>query len=200
MPSARQHSPAAERNAQPILDVLARLLAPEAGVLEIASGTGQHAAFLGAAMPGWQWQPSDADVDALASIDAWCADVPNVRPAIALDVMAAPWPAQGPFDAVFCANMLHISPWASCAALMRGAAQVLKPAGLLLTYGPYLRDDVPTAPGNLAFDASLRARDPAWGIRRVEDVALQAEAVGLRLRETTAMPANNLVLAFARPG
>ena len=201
MPSQRPSSPAAERNAQPILDVLRRLLPAEARVLEIASGTGQHAAFFGAAMPGWQWQPSDGDAASMDSMAAWRADAPNVLPPVVIDVMASDWPVGAlPFDAVFCANMLHISPWATCAALMRGAARVLKPTGLLVTYGPYLEDDVPTAPGNLAFDASLRERNPAWGIRRIEDVVQQARAAGLRLVERTPMPANNLTLAFARSG
>jgi SAM-dependent methyltransferase len=198
MPSPRQHSPAADRNAQPILAALRRLLPAEARVLEIASGTGQHAAFLAAAMPGWRWQPSDGDAEALASIDAWRAGLPNVQPPIVLDVMAPAWPVDGPFDAVFCANMLHISPWATCAALMRGAADVLAPTGLLLTYGPYLEDGVETAPGNIAFDASLRQRNPAWGIRRIEDVALQAKAVGYYIQQRIPMPANNLTIAFAR--
>ncbi|MEJ8855259.1 DUF938 domain-containing protein [Variovorax robiniae] len=199
MSSQRLSSPAAERNGQPILDVLRRLLPAEARVLEIASGTGQHAAFFAAAMPGWQWQPSDGDATSLDSIDAWRTDAANVLPPVALDVMAADWPVQGPFDAVFCANMLHISPWATCAALMQGAARLLKPDGLLVTYGPYLQDGVVTAPGNIAFDASLRDRNPAWGIRRVEDVAREAEAAGFLLNEKVAMPANNLVLAFVRP-
>ncbi|MEJ8845958.1 DUF938 domain-containing protein [Variovorax rhizosphaerae] len=200
MPHQRLSSPAAERNAQPILDVLRRLLPAEARVLEIASGTGQHAAFFAAAMPGWQWQPSDGDAQSLDSIDAWRAGAANVEPPVLLDVMAGDWPVRGPFDAVFCANMLHISPWATCAALMRGAAQVLKTGGLLVTYGPYLQDGVETAPGNVAFDSSLRARNPAWGIRRIEDVALEARAVGFQLLQTTPMPANNLTLAFGRPG
>ncbi|MEJ8824188.1 DUF938 domain-containing protein [Variovorax humicola] len=200
MPSQRQHSPAAERNSQPILEVLQRLLPTEARVLEIASGTGQHAAFFAAAMPGWQWQPSDGDASSLGSIDAWRADAANVLPPVQIDVMANDWPVRGPFDAVFCANMLHISPWPTCAALMRGAASVLAPKGLLVTYGPYLQDDVATAPGNIAFDASLRARDPAWGLRRLEDVAQEAKAAGYSLQQTIPMPANNLTVAFARSG
>jgi hypothetical protein len=200
MTDLRQHSPAAARNRQPILDVLRRLLPAEARVLEIASGTGEHAAWFGAAMPDWTWQPTDADAAALPSIDAWRAgDGPaNVLPARELDVMAASWPVAGGFDAVFCANMLHIAPWPACAALMRGAASRLAPAGRLVTYGPYLQQGVATAPGNLAFDASLRARNPAWGIRQLEEVEREAIGAGLRRVETVAMPANNLVLVFAR--
>ncbi|MDB5731560.1 MAG: hypothetical protein JWQ03_1455, partial [Variovorax sp.] len=136
----------------------------------------------------------------LPSIDAWCAHagVANALPAIALDVLAAPWPVAGRFEAIFCANMLHIAPWTTCAALMAGAAAHLSARGLLVTYGPYLQDGVATAPGNLAFDASLRRRDPAWGLRRVEDVAREAGRAGLRLAQTVPMPANNLVLVFAR--
>jgi len=200
MPSPRPSSPAAERNAPPILDVLQRLLPASAQVLEIASGTGQHGAFFARAMPGWEWQPSDGDAQSLGSIEAWRTDAANVLPPVVLDVMTGDWPVQGPFDAVFCANMLHISPWATCAALMRGAARVLKPGGLLVTYGPYLQDDVETAPGNVAFDASLRSRNPAWGIRRVEDVTQEARAAGFELLQVTPMPANNLTLAFGRAG
>ncbi|RZI77262.1 MAG: DUF938 domain-containing protein [Variovorax sp.] len=195
----RSRSPAADRNREPILAVLRRLLPAQASVLEIASGTGQHAAHFGAAMPGWRWQPTDGDPDALSDVDAWCAGLPNVSPALALDVQALPWPVAQPCDAVFCANMLHIAPWSTCAALMQGAASVLAPPGLLVTYGPYLQDGVATSPGNLAFDVSLRQRNADWGIRRVEDVAMEADRVGLQLQETVAMPANNLMLVFARP-
>lgn len=199
MPTTPQlRSLAADRNREPILRVLQRLLPAAAAVLEIASGTGQHAAYFAGAMPGWRWQPTDGDAAALPSMDAWCHDVDNAFPALRLDVLAHPWPSSGPFDAVFCANMLHISPWPTCAALMRGAATVLAPSGLLVTYGPYLQDGVETAPGNLAFDANLRARNPQWGIRRTDDVARQAARAGLALHETVSMPANNLMLVFAR--
>ena len=195
----RQHSPAAERNRDPILAELRRLL-PERGVaLEIASGTGQHAAHFAAGLPGWTWQPSDPEPRALASIAAWCAGSVNVRAPIALDVMGAEWPgAPQPADAVFCANMLHIAPWPTCAALMRGAARHLAPKGLLLLYGPYLVDGEPVAPGNAAFDADLRARNPSWGLRRLADVLAQAGAVGLHLHEWVQMPANNLLLVLER--
>lgn len=201
-PDARLHSPAAERNGPPILAVLQRLLPPRGTLLEIASGTGQHAAHLSGGLPGWQWQPTDADDASLASIRAWCGGLPRVRPPLRLDVTALPWPDElpRPVDAVFCANMIHIAPWACTGALMRGAADRLAPHGLLLTYGPYLEDDVPTAPGNLAFDADLRARDPRWGVRRLADVAAEAAAAGLALRERVPMPANNLLLAWGRAG
>jgi SAM-dependent methyltransferase len=199
------HSPAADRNKQPILDVLRGLLPAHGTALEIASGTGQHVAWFAAALDGWTWQPTDADESALPAIAAWTsqAGLANVRPPLLLDVMAAPWPAQGPpfaepFDAIYCANMFHISPWATCAALMQGCARHLAPDGVLVTYGPYLEDGVPTAPGNLSFDRSLRERNPAWGIRTLEDVSREAKRAGLALRERHAMPANNLLLVFRR--
>ncbi|HEY2189346.1 MAG TPA: DUF938 domain-containing protein [Caldimonas sp.] len=197
--TARRSSPAAERNRGPILAALQRLLPPRGVALEIASGSGQHAAHFAAALPGWQWQPSDADPDALASIDSWSAGVDNVRPALMLDVLSPAWHgAPTLVDAIFCANMLHISPWPTCSALVQGAARHLAPAGVLLLYGPYLDDDVPAAASNLAFDADLRARNPAWGLRRLVDVTREADAAGLQVREREAMPANNLLLVLAR--
>jgi len=196
---ARRHSPAAERNRGPILAELQRLLPTQGLALEIASGTGQHAAHFAAALAGWRWQPTDGDARSPASIAAWCEGLANVLPPLHLDVLAEPWPGvPTPVDAIFCANLLHISPWATTPALMRGAARHLSAEGLLLLYGPYLVDGVDTAPSNLAFDADLRARDAAWGLRRLADVVLQAGNAGLQLRERVAMPANNLLLAFAR--
>ena len=197
--SAIRHSPAAERNQGPILAALERLLPRRGAVLEIASGTGQHAAHFAAAVPGWDWHPSDVEPGALASIDARCAGLANVRPALLLDVLRPSWPDVPPaVDAIFCANLLHISPWATCAALMRGAARHLAAHGVLVLYGPYVVDGEPTAPSNVAFDADLRARDASWGLRRLADVAAEAEASGLMLRERIAMPANNLLLAWTR--
>ena len=200
-----QYSPAAERNRAPILEMLRQILPDNGHALEIASGTGQHVAHFASNMPGWVWQPSDAQAEGFDSIGAWCAQasVVNVRGPLLLDVMAPKWPtgsAEFPdkFDAIFCANMLHIAPWATCAALMAGSAKYLSPEGALITYGPYLALDVPTSPGNLAFDESLRQRDPAWGIRALEDVVHQAALAGLRLRDRVEMPANNLLLVFRR--
>ena len=157
--NAAQHSAAAERNRSPILEVLRQILPDNGQALEIASGTGQHVAHFALQMPGWVWQPSDAQVAGFESIGAWCAQasVVNVRGPVLLDVMAPKWPtdsAEFPdkFDAIFCANMLHIAPWATCAALMAGASKYLSPHGALITYGPYLECDVPTSPGNVAFD------------------------------------------------
>ncbi|MES2975511.1 MAG: DUF938 domain-containing protein [Pseudomonadota bacterium] len=200
-------SPAADRNKQPILDVLLTILPASGTALEIASGTGQHAAWFAAAMPGWDWQPTDADPGALPAIVSWTVQrgLRNVLPPRMLDVLSPQWPGSGPaftepFDAIYCANMLHIAPWDTCAALMRGSARHLAQGGVLVTYGPYLEDDVPTASGNIAFDASLRERNPAWGIRRIEDVTAEARHAGLYLRERHGMPANNLLLVFARDG
>jgi len=196
---AQRHSAAAERNRAPILAVLERLLPKHGIALEIASGSGQHAAHFAAALPGWQWQPSDGDASSLASIDAWCAGLANVRPALALDVMREPWSGVAErVDLIFCANLLHISPWPTCAALMRGAARHLAPDGLLVVYGPFIVDGVETAPSNVAFDADLRARNPAWGLRRLDDVANEAEAAGLGLREHEPMPANNRMVVLAK--
>ena len=203
-------SPAAERNKVPILAVLQTVLPAQGRALEIASGTGQHVAWFAAHLSGWRWQPSDATPQSLPTIAArtQAAGLRNVLPPCRLDVLAEPWfPADTPafdvtvdatFDAIYCANMLHIAPWATCDALMRLAARHLSPTGQLITYGPYLEDEVPTAPGNLAFDVSLRAQDPAWGIRRREDVAQVAERAGLRLAQRHAMPANNLLLVWQR--
>lgn len=198
-------SPAAERNKQPILDALRRLL-PERGLaLEIAAGTGQHSAWLAAGLPGWLWQPTDLDPSALPAIAAWVAqaDIDNVRPALLLNVLEPHWPTgrepfTEPFDAVFCANMLHIAPWAACTALMQGAARHLAPSGVLVTYGPYLEDSVRTSVGNQSFDTSLRAANPAWGLRRIEDVAEEAQQAGLALQQRVPMPANNLLLVWGR--
>ena len=197
---ARRHSPAAERNREPILAVLRRWLPVRGRALEIAAGTGQHAVHFAAGLPLWQWQPTDPSTNALASIAVWRdeAALPNLLAPIALDVLADDWPTGGAFDAVFCANMIHISPWATCGALMRGAARHLGTSGLLILYGPFLVADVETAPGNLAFDADLRARNPAWGLRHLDDVVAEAAAAGLALHERVAMPANNQMLRIAR--
>jgi SAM-dependent methyltransferase len=198
----RRHSAAAERNGPPILAELQRLLPVQGLMLEIASGTGQHAAHFSAGLPGWHWQPTDFDTASLPSIRAWCAGLARVRPPLRLDVRSEPWPPELPtaVDAIFCANMIHIAPWDCAVALMQGAARQLAPHGLLITYGPYLEDGVQTAPGNVAFDADLRARDPAWGLRRVAALAEEARAVGLTLRERVAMPSNNLMLVWSRGG
>ena len=198
---APDFSPAADRNKQPILAVLRDVLPDAGSALEIASGTGQHVAWFAAGLPRWTWQPTDVQPAALDSIAARVAQhgLLNVRLPLQLDVMAARWlPDDARFDAIVCANMLHIAPWATCAALMQGSARHLAAGGALITYGPYLEDGVPTSEGNLAFDQSLRAQDAAWGLRRREDVEREAAKVGLQLAARHAMPANNLLLAWAR--
>ncbi len=193
------HSPAADRNKQPILDALLTLLPPSGTALEIASGSGQHAAHFAAALPRWHWLASDPRPEALSSIRALRPEGPEPLP---LDVLQEPWPLPPglpPLDAIFCANMLHVSPWpACCAALMQGAARHLRPDGLLLIYGPFVVPGLATAASNLAFDADLCARDPAWGLRNLEAVQQQADEAGLGLREYRSLPANNLLLIFNR--
>ncbi len=193
----RRHSPAAERNGAAIAAELQRLLPQRGLLLEIASGTGQHAAHCSAALPGWDWLPSDFDAASLPSIGAWCNGLQRVHAPLRLDVRQPDWPGvPAQVDAVFCANMIHIAPWACCLGLMLGAARHLSAQGLLITYGPYLEDGMQTSPGNLAFDADLRAENPAWGLRRREDVAHEAAQAGLALRERVGMPANNLLLVW----
>ena len=198
--TAPLHSPAAERNKQPILDRLLCLLPARGRALEIASGTGQHIAHFAAAMPGWDWLASDPDPQALASIRAcWPGGAAPLR----LDLLdAADWPLplshRQQLGAIFTANMLHISPWATCAALMQGAARQLLPGGRLIVYGPFVVPGQPTVDSNTAFDADLRRRNPAWGLRSLADVAAQAASAGLSLDERITMPANNLLLLFTK--
>lgn len=199
------YSSAAERNAAPILAALRQHLPARGHALEIASGSGQHGAHFAAALPDWCWQPSDWQDDAFASITQWAAQTgaAHVQPPVLLDVRKAPWPVQGPafgrdFDLVFCANMLHIAPWACCAGLMQGAARHLRPGGLLVVYGPFVEPDTPTAPSNQSFDADLRQRNPEWGLRTLDAVCQQASDAGLALQARQQMPANNLLLVFGR--
>ena len=196
---ARRSAPAVLRNREPISDVLADWLPRIGLVLEIASGSGEHALHFAERFPTLEWQPSDVHPDALASIAAWraAAGLTNVRAPIALDSAAPDWPI-GHADAVLSINMVHISPWASALGLIGGAARVLPAGAPLILYGPWLTDDVPTAPSNLAFDADLKRRDPRWGLRRVEDFAAASAAEGTELVETRPMPANNLMLLLMR--
>jgi len=196
--AGKRHAPATERNRDAILAVLRDELPSSGLVLEVASGSGQHVVHFAAALPALDWQPSDPDPAALVSIESWRqeAGLPNVRPPLRLDA-SADWPVERA-DAIMCVNMVHISPWEATLGLMKGAGAVLPPGGLLYLYGPYLRENVETAPSNLAFDASLKARDPQWGLRRVEDVIAAAEGEGLVLRRLLEMPANNLSLIFRR--
>lgn len=199
-PDSARTSPATARNRQPILETLRPRLPDGARVLEVASGAGEHAVFLAGALPGVRWQPTDRDADALASIAAWrgAAGLANLAAPVRLDAAdPASWP-EGPLEAVVCINMVHISPWAATEGLVAGAARVLTPGGRLFLYGPYLEADVETAPSNLAFDESLRSRDPAWGLRDLEAVTALAAANGLRFAERIGMPANNLIVVFEK--
>lgn len=193
MSDPRRYAPAAARNRDAILAVLRGVLPGQGTVLEVASGSGEHAIHFAAALPGLVFRPSDPDADARASIDAWAAGAPNIRPAIALDA-AADWPALQA-DVVLCINMIHIAPWAACEGLVRGAAAL---GAMLALYGPFMRGGRHTAPSNAEFDASLRARDPAWGVRDLGAVAALAAAHGFGPPEVMEMPANNLTVVFRR--
>lgn len=197
-PDAARTSPAATRNLAPILEVLRAHLPASGAVLEIASGTGQHAAAIAAALPGVDWTPSDPSGEARASVEAWRdGGPPNLHSCLPIDVLdEATWPDET-FKAVFCANMIHIAPPEATDGLMRLAARVLnRPGGLLALYGPFLEADVDTAPSNLAFDDSLKARDASWGLRDRDAVIAAARDHGLAYTLRKAMPANNLMLLF----
>ncbi len=199
-PADRRESPAAARNSEPILAVLQAHLPARGRVLEVASGTGQHAVAFAAALPGLDWTPSDPSAEARYSIAAWAAETaaPNLKPALALDVLdPAGWP-DGPFQALVCINMVHISPWAATEGLMTLAGRTLAPGGLLVLYGPFREADVPLAPSNAAFDDSLKSRDPEWGLRDRDAVVAAAKARGLALTRRVEMPANNIMLLFRR--
>ncbi len=201
LPANARTSPSTARNRQPILDVLRPRLPERGRVLEVASGAGEHAVFLSTALPGLVWRPSDPDPEALVSIAAWRnqTGLPNLEAPIRLDAAdLQTWPT-GPFEAVVCINMIHISPWASTLGLMAGAGRVLASRGRLFLYSPYVEADVDTAPSNLAFDESLKSRNPAWGLRDLAQVKAAAAAEGLAFIERIAMPANNLLVAFEKP-
>ncbi len=199
---ARRFAPAVERNRQPILDVLSRVLPDRGLVLEVASGSGEHALWFAKALHPLVWQPSDPDPACRRSIAGHAAPAASagnatIEAPLDLDAGAADWPIERA-DALVCINMIHISPWRATAGLIAGAARILPPGGVLYLYGPYLRGGHPTAPSNVAFDASLRARNPDWGLRAVEAVAAAAARHGLVLGEVVDMPANNLSLVFTR--
>jgi hypothetical protein len=191
-------SPAAERNKDPILAVLETILPSRGSVLEIASGTGQHVCFFAAALPDIRWQPTEPDA---ASREAMAlrvrdAGLANLAEPLPLDVIAPHWAVDARYDAILCINMIHISPWAATHALMGGAARHLLPLGQLILYGPYLENGT-AAPSNLDFDASLKRRNPEWGLRELEDVTRVAATHGLHRRQVVRMPANNLTVVFA---
>lgn len=197
--SMRLNSPSASRNADVIQKVLVEELGDSGLVVEIASGTGQHAAQFCRAMPGVHWQASDRDAEALTSISVWRSEsgLDNFLAPVVLDVCAPTWPVDSA-HAIFCANMIHISPWKTTLGLFAGAARLLSADCPVILYGPYLEDTVETAPGNLSFERWLVERDSSWGIRRLEDVRDVADKEGFDLRKRIEMPANNLSLVFRK--
>lgn len=197
----RRSAPAALRNREHIAEVLRQWLPDSGLVLEVASGTGEHAVYFAEHFPQLQWQPSDVHSDALASIAAWRAEsgLANVREPLIIDAARDDWPIESA-DALLNINMVHISPWDAALGLLAGAALLLPEGGPLILYGPWLKNDIPTAPSNDAFDADLKRRDPQWGLRWVEDFAAAAALRGFRLVETRAMPANNLMLLLRSSG
>jgi SAM-dependent methyltransferase len=198
-PSGGLHAAATDRNREPILDVLRRVLPPAGLVLEIASGTGQHVAFFARALPALRWQPSDPSPAHRESIRAWAAasGADNIADPLVLDVEISPWPITAA-DAILNINMIHIAPWSAAEALFRGAARLLPPSGVLFLYGPFKRDGQHTAESNQRFDERLRGEDPRWGVRDLSDVEALASTTGFHPAEVVPMPANNLSLVFRR--
>ena len=195
----KRFAPATGRNREPILAVLRDVLQLPCLVLEIASGTGQHAVYFSGALPGVTWQPSDPDAGSLASIEAWRAETgrENMLPPIMIDVTREEWGASRA-DAIVCINMIHISPWTACEGLMKGAARLLETGAPLFLYGPFRFDGVFTAPSNEAFDTILRSQDPAWGVRDLTDVTVLARLHGFEREAVVEMPANNHSIVFRR--
>jgi SAM-dependent methyltransferase len=193
----KRHAPATARNREPIAAVLEAELPARGLVLEIASGSGGHCAFFAERFTALRWQPSDPEEAAQASIADWREGLPNVLPPLELDAAADLWPIAAA-DAILCVNMVHISPWEATLGLMAGAGRLLAPGAPFILYGPYRQRDVPTAELNEAFDVSLKARDPRWGLRHVEEVSAVGAAQGLALQRIVPMPANNLSLVFRR--
>jgi hypothetical protein len=199
MTDSRLSAPHVARNAEPIADVLREVLPRRGLVVEVASGTGEHVLYFARNFPLLDWQPSDPDSGALASIEAWrvAAGSANLLPPVALDARAPDWPIVAA-DALLCINMVHISPWAATVGLMRGAGRLLASGAPLYLYGAYRQAGVATASSNEAFDLSLRTRDPEWGLRDLEDVVAEAKKNGLDLDRVVSMPANNLSVVFRR--
>ncbi len=200
----RLSSPAARRNRDPILEVLRRVLPAEGTVLEVAGGSGEHAVWFAARLTGLVFQPSDPEPVNRASIAAWSAHarLGNVRAPLALDVTGEDWGVPPEIAhrlvAILCLNMVHIAPWQATLGLLRGAGRLLQAGGVLYLYGPYKREGRHTAPSNAAFDESLRARDPAWGVRDLEALVAAGERQGFALAEVIGMPANNLSVILRR--
>jgi hypothetical protein len=201
MSEDRQYAPATLRNRDFILDVLRDVLPATGVILEVASGSGEHIVHFAKNLPSLVFQPSDRDADARLSVAAWAKDagVTNVRAPIELDASSPVWPIPSA-DGIICINMIHISPWQATLGLIKGAAAILRPASPLYLYGPYKREGFETAPSNQAFDQSLRARNPDWGLRDLEAVSAIAGSVGFSAPDITEMPANNLSVVFRRLG
>ena len=195
----KRFAPAAERNRQPILEVLSQVLPDSGTVLEVASGTGQHATYFAQYLPTLRWQPSDPSPDARDSISAWVAnaDQDNLAPPLSLDVTVQPWPIERA-DAVLCINMLHIAPWDAAIALFEGASGLLEAGHPLVTYGPYRMHGRHTAPSNETFDQSLRSRNPSWGVRDLDELSELGTRTGFGLDKRFDMPANNMTLVWVR--
>jgi SAM-dependent methyltransferase len=201
MAEVKLHAPATARNREPILAVLSRTLPQSGLVLEISSGTGEHAAFFAAALPHLDWQPTDLDARSIASIAAHRdeAGLANLRPPLTLDAASPEWPVTRA-DAIVCINMIHIAPWAACLGLMAGAARTLRAGGMLYLYGPFKEKGVHITDSNHRFDLDLRMRNPDWGVRNLDDVISLAADHGLRHVETAVMPANNRSVVFSKDG
>ena len=201
----RKFAPATQRNREPILELLLQILPQHGTILEIASGTGEHATFFSYHLAPRQWLPSDPNPELRASISAWTEFFPceAMQPPLDLDASSPIWPVekeiipQPPISAIVNINMIHISPWSACLGLMAGAGRILPPGGILYLYGPYKQNGEHTAPSNADFDESLQAQNPAWGVRNLEDVVKSAEAQNLTLIKVHPMPANNFSLVFA---
>lgn len=211
----RKYAPATERNREPILEVLKQVLPPNGTVLEVASGTGEHAVFFAPRLSTRQWLPSDHDPQLRASIEAWRAYQPadNLYPPLELDASAPVWPVEAeysselansfdfdkyPLIAIVNINMIHISPWSSCLGLLSGAGRILPTGGKLYLYGPFKQKGNHTSQSNIAFDQALRSQNPEWGVRDLDDVVAAAQAQNLTFLKTYQMPANNLSVVFQR--
>ncbi len=196
---AKLSAPAAGRNREPVLSVLERVL-PQGVILEIASGSGEHAVYFAGHLEHVQWQPSDIDASARESVSAWFAEaqLPNLRAPIKLDVRSLSWPLDEQVAGIVCINMVHISPWACCQALFAGATRTVSDNGVVYLYGPYRIKDRETAPSNERFDQWLQSQNPAWGLRWLHEVEQVAESNGFALEEVVNMPANNVSVVFRR--
>ena len=197
----KRYSPACERNKLPILHILKRYFPEQCRILEIASGTGQHADFFSSQQSAWVWQPSDIEPESLDSIESYRVEAKrgNFLTPLRLSTIDESWNV-GKFQGAICCNMIHIAPWESCLGLFYHLSRHLEPSSKLAVYGPFIRDEIPTSTSNLSFDQSLRSRDPSWGIRNLKEVNTVAEANGFQQTQVHEMPAHNLTVIFTRLG